>query len=206
MWQLPTSPVVISNATPTSEDPSSLYTMDRKILGGTGTCREKSLWEGPTRDVAAAGWGSRPPACPWGTQEPGLRLGTALPLPFPSPQAASFRDRKIPVLQLYRNEKESDSGTESRVEAGGWRAAPWGRVQPCRVRVCQGWFVQPITLPHHTLNRRTMAYALSPQQHPPRAARLSDRRVGGSGQPHKPHPHSPTSQPRARPRAGWPRG
>lgn len=43
MWQLLASPVVSSKATVTSVGPSSLYTMDRKILGGTGACRENNL-------------------------------------------------------------------------------------------------------------------------------------------------------------------
>lgn len=37
--------MVSSKATPTAEVPSSLYTRDRKILGGTGTCRENNLEE-----------------------------------------------------------------------------------------------------------------------------------------------------------------
>lgn len=44
-WQLLASPVVSSKATWTSVEPSNLYTMDRKTLGGTGTCRENNLEE-----------------------------------------------------------------------------------------------------------------------------------------------------------------
>lgn len=152
--------------------------MDRKILGGTGTCRENSLWEeasdeGPQRNRgdAAAVSGSRPPASPGRTREPGQHRACALvppeagdgppPVPFPPRPHPSVTQRSR-FCDPTVNEKRSDSATASRSVAG-WGAG--GRELLCGARFGlarrggAGWFVQPVhaAAPHaqRRLRRRT---------------------------------------------------
>lgn len=80
--------MVSSKATPTAEVPSSLYTRDRKTLGGTGTCRENNLEEkGPAGE---RGWG---------------RAGKWLSLKVPATTSLQDGEEGGPLAEEARNSR-----------------------------------------------------------------------------------------------------